>query len=128
MIFYYKRVIWANDESYVTIRTDFIVNFPLLNSSYFGLSFEYFKRFINYRFQSASARRLAFSGNDYFIILILYVTTGSLGNLGAIDILAPQWIYLGAVNILACLYFLFFNNSKKLLKIQKVIQSPESSL
>ena len=44
-----------------------------------------------------------------FIILILYIITGSLGNLGAIDILAPQWIYLGAVNILACLYFLFSN-------------------
>ena len=30
-----------------------------------------------------------------YIILILYIITGSLGNLGAIDILAPQWIYLG---------------------------------
>ena len=58
-----------------------------------------------------------------FIILILYITTGSLGNLGAIDILAPQWIYLGAVNILACLYFLFFNSSAQvgLSKLSKSI-------
>ena len=42
-----------------------------------------------------------------YFILILYIITGSLSNFGAIDILAPQWIYLGAINIMSCLYFLF---------------------
>ena len=46
-----------------------------------------------------------------YILLILYITTGSLGNNGAIDILAPQWVYLGAINILSCLFFLFNPNS-----------------
>ena len=41
-----------------------------------------------------------------YFLLILYIITGSLSNFGAIDILAPQWIYLGAINILSCLYFL----------------------
>ena len=42
------------------------------------------------------------------IFLILYLITGSLSNFGAIDILAPQWIYLGSINILVCSYILFF--------------------
>ena len=46
-----------------------------------------------------------------FFLLILYIITGSLSNFGAIDILAPQWIYLGAINILSCLYFLFTPNA-----------------
>ena len=41
-----------------------------------------------------------------YLLLLLYIITGSLSNFGAIDILAPQWIYLGAINILSCLYFL----------------------
>ncbi|MGB1448855.1 MAG: O-antigen ligase family protein [Flavobacteriaceae bacterium] len=44
---------------------------------------------------------------NYFL-LILYIITGSLSNYGAIDILAPQWIYLGTINLLSCSYFLFF--------------------
>ncbi|MDA9886170.1 O-antigen ligase family protein [Flavobacteriaceae bacterium] len=44
-----------------------------------------------------------------YLLLILYIITGSLSNLGAIDILAPQWIYLGSINILSCLYFLFIS-------------------
>jgi len=44
-------------------------------------------------------------------LLILYIITGSLSNFGAIDILAPQWIYLGAINILSCVYFLFTPNA-----------------
>ena len=49
--------------------------------------------------------------NDLFkyVLLILYIITGTLSNFGAIDILAPQWIYLGLVNILSCLYFLFLS-------------------
>ena len=43
-----------------------------------------------------------------YVLLVLYMITGSLGNFGAIDILAPQWIYLGSINIITCLYFLFF--------------------
>ena len=46
-----------------------------------------------------------------YFLLILYIITGSLSNFGAIDILAPQWIYLGAINILSCLYFLFSPNA-----------------
>ena len=42
-----------------------------------------------------------------YFLLVLYIITGSLSNFGAIDILAPQWIYLGSINILSCLYFLF---------------------
>ena len=30
-----------------------------------------------------------------YVLVILYIITGSLTNFGAIDILAPQWIYLG---------------------------------
>lgn len=44
-----------------------------------------------------------------YVLLILYIITGTLSNFGAIDILAPQWIYLGSVNILSCLYFLFLS-------------------
>ena len=44
-----------------------------------------------------------------YLLLILYILTGSLSNFGAIDILAPQWIYLGLINILSCLYFLFLS-------------------
>ena len=58
-----------------------------------------------------------------YIILILYIITGSLGNLGAIDILAPQWIYLGAVNILACLYFLFSDNTSAQVGLSKLLKS-----
>ena len=58
-----------------------------------------------------------------YIILILYIITGSLGNLGAIDILAPQWIYLGAVNILACLYLLFFNTVSAQFGLSKLSKS-----
>ena len=47
---------------------------------------------------------------NYFL-LILYIITGSLSNFGAIDILAPQWIYLGAINIISCLYFLLSPNA-----------------
>ena len=45
-----------------------------------------------------------------YVFLILYIITGSLSNFGAIDILAPQWIYLGCVNILVCFYILFFSS------------------
>ena len=44
-----------------------------------------------------------------YILLILYITTGALSNFGAIDILAPQWIFLGSINILSCIYFLFYD-------------------
>ena len=56
---------------------------------------------------------LKLESNDLpkYFLLILYIITGSLSNFGAIDILAPQWIYLGAINILSCLYFLFTPNA-----------------
>ena len=42
-----------------------------------------------------------------YLLLILYILTGTLSNFNAIDILAPQWIFLGLVNCASCLYFLF---------------------
>ena len=44
-----------------------------------------------------------------YLLILLYIITGSLSNYGAIDILAPQWIYLGSINVLSCLYFLFLS-------------------
>ena len=44
-----------------------------------------------------------------YLLVLLYIITGSLSNFGAIDILAPQWIYLGCINVLSCLYFLFLS-------------------
>ena len=58
-----------------------------------------------------------------YIILILYIVTGSIGNLGAIDILAPQWIYLGAVNILASLYFLISDNASAQAGLNRLVKS-----
>jgi len=46
-----------------------------------------------------------------YVLIILYIITGSLPNFSAIDILAPQWIYLGSINLLTCIYLLFFNNT-----------------
>ena len=42
-----------------------------------------------------------------YILLILYVCTGLITALGAIDILGPQWVYFGSINIVTCTYFLF---------------------
>ncbi len=44
-----------------------------------------------------------------YLLIILYIITGSLSNFGAIDILAPQWIYLASINLLSCTYILFFS-------------------
>lgn len=41
-----------------------------------------------------------------YALLAFYIITGTLSNYGAIDILAPQWIYLGSINLLSCLYVL----------------------
>lgn len=56
---------------------------------------------------------LKLDSNDLpkYLLLILYIITGSLSNYGAIDILAPQWLYLGSINILSCLYFLLSPNA-----------------
>lgn len=56
-----------------------------------------------------STLKIEFTDLPKYFLLILYIITGSLSNFGAIDILAPQWIYLGTINILSCLYFLFFS-------------------
>lgn len=45
-----------------------------------------------------------------YILIILYILTGSIPALGAIDILAPQWIFLGSVNLITSIY-LFFNST-----------------
>lgn len=56
--------------------------------------------------------------SEYFpkyLLLIFYIMTGTLSNFGAIDILAPQWVYLGVINCASCFYFLInsteLNNS-----------------
>ena len=46
-----------------------------------------------------------------YILLILYVCTGLITALGAIDILGPQWVYFGSINIVTCTYFLFEKDS-----------------
>ena len=58
-----------------------------------------------------------------YILLILYIITGSLGNFDAIDILAPQWIYFGSINILTCLYFLLLNKPSVQLGMSKLFNS-----
>ena len=50
---------------------------------------------------------LSSSNLPSYLLVILYILTGTLSNFGAIDILAPQWIYLGSINILACFYILY---------------------
>ncbi len=47
-----------------------------------------------------------------YVLLALYIVTGTLPNFDAIDILAPQWIYLCAINILSASYFLFFRKEQ----------------
>lgn len=57
------------------------------------------------------------------ILVVLYIITGSLSNFGAIDILAPQWIYLCVINILTAFYLaiepnnIFFKSLKKVSNI-----------
>jgi O-antigen ligase len=57
------------------------------------------------------------------ILIVLYIITGALPNLNAIDILAPQWVYLGAINILSCAYFLFINSDSTHLGLAKLFKS-----
>ena len=47
-----------------------------------------------------------------YVLLALYILTGTLSNFDAIDILAPQWLYLCSVNILTGSYFLFFRRDQ----------------
>ena len=45
------------------------------------------------------------------ILIVLYILTGTLPNFNAIDILAPQWVYLCSLNILVAVYLLYNKNS-----------------
>lgn len=49
------------------------------------------------------------------LFIILYILTGTLPNFSAIDILAPQWVYLTSLNIIVGIYIAFnipsFTNS-----------------
>jgi O-antigen ligase/tetratricopeptide (TPR) repeat protein len=45
------------------------------------------------------------------ILIILYILTGTLPNFNAIDILAPQWVYLCSLNILVAVYLLYNKDS-----------------
>ena len=66
-----------------------------------------------------------FSGNyiPNYILLFLYIITGSLSNFGAIDILAPQWIYLGTINLISCAYFLFYSSNTVSHSLKPLIKS-----
>ena len=44
-------------------------------------------------------------------LIVLYILTGTIPNFDAIDILAPQWVYLCGLNILVALYLL--NNKEQ---------------
>ena len=58
-----------------------------------------------------------------YVIIILYIITGSLPNFGAIDILAPQWIYLASINLISCIYILFFSKDTYFNPIFKLFQT-----
>ena len=58
-----------------------------------------------------------------YILIILYIITGSLSNFGAIDILAPQWIYLASINLLSCTYILFFSKDLYYVSITKLFKT-----
>ena len=58
-----------------------------------------------------------------YILVVLYLLTGSLPNFGAIDILAPQWVYFGSINILSCLYILFFSSTINKISLAKLFSS-----
>ena len=45
------------------------------------------------------------------ILIVLYILTGTLPNFDAIDILAPQWVYLCSINILVAVYLLYNKGS-----------------
>ena len=45
------------------------------------------------------------------ILIVLYILTGTLPNFNAIDILAPQWVYLCSLNILVAVYLLYNKDS-----------------
>jgi O-antigen ligase len=45
------------------------------------------------------------------ILIVLYILTGTLPNFDAIDILAPQWVYLCSINILVAVYLLYNKDS-----------------
>ena len=45
-----------------------------------------------------------------YLLLVFYILTGTLSNFDAIDILAPQWIFLGMINTLSCIYVISNTN------------------
>ena len=58
-----------------------------------------------------------------YILLVLYIITGTLPNFSAIDILAPQWIYLGIINILSATYFLAYRRDHFFQGISPLVKS-----
>ena len=58
-----------------------------------------------------------------YLLVVLYIITGSLSNYGAIDILAPQWIYLASINIMSCTYILFFSKDLYYESIAKLFKT-----
>ena len=41
------------------------------------------------------------------ILILSFLVVGFIQNLGAVDKIAPQWLYLSGINILSALYILF---------------------
>lgn len=69
---------------------------------------------------SGSSNKLSILTSSVF--LALYIITGLLSNFNAIDILAPQWVYYGSINVLSCLYFFF--NKESLAPLKSLFKRP----
>ena len=66
--------------------------------------------------------QLKYSSLLSYILIILYILTGSIPALGSIDILAPQWVYFGSVNFITAIY-LIINSDKYLEPLSKIFKN-----
>ena len=65
--------------------------------------------------------QLKYSSLPSYILIILYILTGSIPALGSIDILAPQWVYFGSINFITAIY-LIINSDKYLEPLSKIFK------
>ena len=56
------------------------------------------------------------------VLIIAFLMVGFLPNLNAVDKIAPQWLYLSALNIISALY-IFYNKNYFLIPIIKTVKS-----
>ena len=57
-----------------------------------------------------------------YILLILYICTGLITAFGAIDILGPQWVYFGSINLVTCFY-LFLSSKDHINSLKNLLFS-----